>query len=70
MIAQFFQSVLQGMPAGPGGQQYRAGLNTHILRTHDLVGAPVFEHAVNMDAGTMCESISADNRFVNRNGKT
>ena len=35
-----------------------------VLGTHDLVGGPLLEHAVLVDARLVCEGVLADDRLV------
>ena len=61
---ELLAALLHGVPAGvPAEHQRRLG-HADVLRPHDLVGPPVLEHPVLVDAGFVREGVAADDRLV------
>ena len=51
-------------PAGARRQHHPALGESHVLRTHDLVGLAVLQESVHVDAGAVRKGIGADHRLV------
>src|SRR2546421_2922075 len=64
VIAELSQAEAEGMPARAGGEDDPALAHPDILRAHDLVVALVFEDAVLVNAGCMCEGIATNDRLI------
>ena len=63
-VAELFQLVHEGMPAGMLAHDQRGLLHADVAGHHDLVGLGVLEHAVLVDAALVGEGIAADDRLV------
>src|SRR6185295_2798545 len=61
--ADLLAAALHGVTAGVLAE-HQAGGGADVLRAHDLVGAPILEHAVLVDAGLVREGVAADDRLV------
>jgi len=67
LMAEVGQPFTQRVPAGMLAEHELCARETDVLRTHDLVGLAMLEHAVLMDAGFVRERVVADDRLVARN---
>src|SRR5688572_12282997 len=65
-VAHFFHAMLNGSTTGTGSQVQLNLIQTDGFRGHDFVVFTVFQHAVLMDPGGVCEGVRADNGFVAR----
>ena len=50
LVAQMLQTVFQSMASAAGGQQQRRFLDPHIFGVHDLIGFPILQNPVLMNA--------------------
>ena len=64
VVAQLAVAALERVPARVLAQHQRRARDPHHLGPDDLVGEPVLQHAVLVDAGLVGEGVPADDRLV------
>lgn len=69
LVAQGAQLFAESGATGVLAHHQVGAALPHILGLHDLVGAPILEHAVLMDAALVGEGVLADDRLVELNRK-
>src|SRR5688572_18970413 len=63
-VADGLAAVLDRMAAGMLAEHQRRLRHAHVGGTHDLVRAPIFEHAVLMNPRFVREGVASDDGFV------
>src|SRR3954470_5314718 len=64
LVAELLERLAQRMPAGVFAEHDRVRLEADRGGVHDLVGRPLLQHAVLVDAGLVRERVSPDDRLV------
>ena len=64
VVAEQLKAVAQRGAPGVFAQHDAVGGQADLLRLHDLVGAPILQHAVLVDAGLVRERVAPDDRLV------
>ena len=64
LVAQLAEAALQRMAAGVLAEHQGRARDADHLGPDDLVGEPVLQHAVLVDAGLVGEGVAADDRLV------
>src|SRR5258706_9777718 len=70
LIAELFASDGKRVTSGVLAQHEFGVRHADRLRSHDLVGQRIFQHAILMDAGFVGEGVASDDGFVGLNGDT
>ena len=70
LIAQLFAADGKRVTAGMLAQHEFGIGHAYRLRRHDFICQRIFEHAILVDSGLMCERIASDDGFIGLHGDT